>query len=62
MVLCPFIFIFIFILFCVEATFGQDTYDTVMVIISEVLLWKLLYHSYVKVSSQELRDTLLTVF
>ena len=62
MVLCPFIFIFIFILFCVEATSGQDTYDTVMVIISEVLLWKLLYHSYVKVSSQELRDTLLTVF
>ena len=28
-----------------------------MVIFSKALLWKLLYHSYVKVSSQQLRDT-----
>ena len=59
-------FIFIFVLFYLEAMFGKipvrATSATVMVIFSKVLLRKLLYHSYVKVSSQELRDTLTTVF
>ena len=60
------LFIFIFSFFCLEAALGQDTYKsaeiatTVMVIFSKVLLR--LYHSCVKVSSQQLRDTLTTVF
>ena len=64
MVFCSFIFIFIFIFFCLEATLGLDraTSATVMVIFWKMPFRKLLYHSYVKVSSQQLRDTLTTVF
>ena len=56
--------IFIFIFFGLEATLGQDraTSATVMVIFSKEPFQKLLYHSYVTVSSQQLRDTLTTVF
>ena len=57
-------FYFYFYFFCLEATLGQDraTSATVMVIFSKVPFRKLLYHSYVKVSSQQLRDTSTTVF
>ena len=57
-------FYFYFYFFCLEATLGQDraTSATVMVIFSKVPFRKLLYHSYVKVSSQQLWDTLTTVF
>ena len=57
-------FYFYFYFFCLEATLGQDraTSATVMVIFSKVPFRKLLYHSYVKVSSQQLPDTLRTVF
>ena len=66
MVSCAFIFIYIYI-FCVEKQRFykisiRPTSATVMVIFSKVLLQTLLYHSYVKVSSQELQDTLTTVF
>ena len=53
---------FLFLFFCLEATLGQDTYESdfrrLPVIFSEKLLRKSLYNSFVKVSSQELRDTL----
>ena len=59
------LFIFLFFI-CLEATFGQDTYKTdfrhCYDFFSKVVLQKLLYHSYVKVSSQELRDTLTAAF
>ena len=62
MVFCPFIFIFIFILLLfrrnVRTRLIRATSATVMVIFSKVLLRKLLYHSYVKVSFRELLDTL----
>ena len=38
--------------------FYFSTSATVMVFFSKVLLWKLLYHNYVKVSSRELLETL----
>ena len=59
-----FYFYFYFYFFCLEATLGQDraTSATVIVIFSKVPFRKLLYHSYVKVSSQQLRDTSTTVF
>ena len=57
-------FYFYFYFFCLEATLGLDraTSATVMVIFSKMPFRKLLYHSYVKVSSQQLPDTLRTVF
>ena len=62
MVFCPFIFIFIFILLLfrrnVRTRLIRATSATVMVIFSKVLLRRLLYHSYVKVSFRELLDTL----
>ena len=53
-----------FYFFCLEAVLGpiRAISATVVVIFSKVLLWKLLYYSCVKVSSQQLRDTLTTVF
>ena len=69
MVFCVFTFIHFFLLwffFCL-ATLGKDTWmratsATVMVTFSKVLFRKLLDHSYVKVSSQQLGDTLTTEF
>ena len=65
MVFCVFIFIFIF--FCLEPTLGKDTWmrvtsATAIVIFSKVLFRKLLDHSFVKVSSQQLGGTLTTEF
>ena len=61
MVFCVFIFFFL----AFEATLGKDTWiratsATAMVIFSKVLFRKLLDHSYVKVSSQQLGSTLTT--
>ena len=66
MVFCVFTFIHFFFFVCL-ATLGKDTWmratsATVMVTFSKVLFRKLLDHSYVKVSSQQLGDTLTTEF
>ena len=63
----PWYFVYSFLFFCLEATLGKGTLmrvisATVMVIFSKVLFRKLLDHSYVKVSSQQLRGTLATTF
>ena len=58
-------FYFIFYFFLLRSNFKtiiRATSATVMVIFSKVLLRKLLNHSYVKFSSQQLWDTLTTVF
>ena len=65
-IVCVYFYLYIYI-FCVEKQRFykisiRPTSATVMVIFSKVLLQTLLYHSYVKVSSQELQDTLTTVF
>ena len=66
MVFCVFIFIHFFF-FCLEATLGKYTWmratsATAMVIFWKVVFQKLLDHSYVKVSSQQLGGTLTTEF
>ena len=62
-----FSFLFIFFFFCLEATLGKYTWmratsATAMVIFWKVVFQKLLDHSYVKVSSQQLGGTLTTEF
>ena len=63
----PWYFVYSFLFFYLEATLGKGTLmrvisATVMVIFSKVLFRKLLDHSYVKVSSLQLRGILTTAF
>ena len=64
MVFCAFIFFFYFSFFVQkqreDKTTVRATSTTIMVTFWKVLFRKLPYHSYVKVSSEQLRDALTT--